>query len=243
MSRAVSTFALFCLLLAGFLAALVWWAGWPLVSLAVDPAQRSAPYHVLYFDDAGPLATDAAGYRRELGTLFESTDATGLWQATQLAVPVGQVADEWQRIQALRFPTGSGFVRTVTGRSYRGLGARAPGARRSVLGLLEAPQPQVLSAHLLLIGAAFEPPAQADASAALREAFAGALAVGGRVYWDSPVAVLEGQTQLSHLLILSFETPTAVDEWLFSTDTTTALALLGTRFSNLRLWRVSGVVR
>lgn len=247
MSRAVTTFAVFCLLLLGLFGAVGWWVGWPLVDLAFDPDRRAAPYHVLLFDDAGAAGNgarpDATAYLNALDALLTEAQAPILWQASQLTVPVGQVADEWERLLALRFPAGSGFVRVVTGRNYSKLGALAPGNGRNVLGLAAAPRPQALGSQLLIVGAQFDDVPAAQASAALREAFAGAQALGGRVYWDSAVAVLEGPSALSHMVIYAYDSPIDIDEWLFSSDTATTLALLGTRFSNLRLWRVSGVVR
>lgn len=247
MSRAVTTFAVFCLLLLSLFAAVGWWVGWPLVELAFDADRRAAPYHVLLFDDAGAAGDgarpDAAAYLKALDALLAEAQAPTLWQTAQVTVPVGQVADEWQRLLALRFPAGSGFVRVVTGRDYAKLGALAPRGRRSVLGLAAPPRPQALGSQLLIVGAQFDDVPAAQAGAALQEAFAGVQALGGRVYWDSAVAVLEGPSALSHLVIYAFDSPVEIDEWLFSSDTATTLALLGTRFANLRVLRVSGVVR
>lgn len=241
MSRALATFAVFCALLVVLGAAVGWWLGWPLVQLAFDPERRAAPYHLLYFDDAGP--GDPTGYGPALEAQLKGAGGTRLWQARELSVPVGQMTDEWQRVQAFRAETGAGFVRLVTGRGYRALAARAPKGRRSVLGLKVAPAASQLAPQLLMIGARFPDQAGADSGQALAAAFQEALALGGRLYWDSPVAVLEGDAAISHLIVLGFDAAPALDEWLFSADMNTQLALLGTRFSNLKLWRVSAVSR
>lgn len=238
MNRAVASFLTFCVALVILFGAMAWWLGAPLLRLAFDAEQRVAPYHALYLVDAAPPG-DPGAYESRFTELLAQESAQLLWQANEVVVPSGEVADEWDQVSAVRFASGSGFVRLVTGGNYRTLQAQAPGGRRSVLGLSDPPGTETPSAELLMVAAASPEGGSVD----LVEAFAPALAAGGRIVWDSPVVVLEGNSQFDQLLVLGFDEAASVDEWLWSTVTETDLALLRSRMRNLTLWRLSALSR
>lgn len=244
MNRALASFVAFCVALVVLFSAIAWWLGAPLVALALDPQQRQAPYHVLYLANL-PAANASAGqvdYPRALNTLLAAEQATTLWRSGRVVVAAGEVADEWQQVALVRFPSGADFVRLVTGGDYRNLADQAPGGRRTVFGVSGA-GPQSSAPELLLVAAQVPETALEAGSNPLPAAVDAAIAVGGRILWDQAMVVLEGSSTFNRLLLVGFEDAATVDDWLLQAATETELALLRTRVQALTVWRLEAITR
>lgn len=254
MNRAASFFVVFCLLLVGVGALIIWWLGPHLVGLAFDSERANAPFYSLYLQhQSGPMEQDN-GYNVRLLQLLThpvepdsvAGDAAGeteppsppqaaiVWQTSALSVLAGSTADEWSNLVVARFGSGRQFVRLVTSPQYRQVRELAPEGRRVVVGSATAPlRPLEHPAALLLL-------VEGGVQAALDRWVDEVVALGGEVIWDAPATVVETADAQSadwdSLLLIGFADSQALAAWSFSVEAQTTNALLGAKSQALNLW-------
>jgi hypothetical protein len=236
LSRSALSFLLFCglLLIAGF--AVVQWLGPVLLDLAFDSERRDKPYPVLYFhDDADPGAARAR--ERGLQEALAAEGAAAIWAVTPLHLVDGGLADEWQTLTVVEFPTAGDFVQIATSGVYRDRMAPAPPARVQALGAVSMPggglgRYPVLLIYLFGSMAETEEPPMSRLAAL-------ASAAGGEPLWSTPLDLLAGATAAwRHLLVIGFTDADAVAPWLHDAAMVTERALLRTRTQAMAGWLV-----
>ncbi len=233
MSRAISGFIVFCLLLTAAVGALVWWVGPNLLSLAFDRQSARTPYFVVFLRRSDPTGYAQAFTRLYASGGLESEPAGKLyWHQNNLALISGKRADEWEYLDVVRFETGRDFVRLATSVEHRDLAGLLDD--RVIFGTKTPPavlQPRPLQLWLL----AREPQA-----GALEQWSAGPAEAGVRIVWDAPVTVLEGAAgtheDWDRLLVLDIADSQAGLSWLGSPEAQTALSLLSSLTSAVNLW-------
>lgn len=254
MNRAASFFVVFCLLLVGIGALIIWWLGPHLVGLAFDSERANAPFYSLYLQhQSGPMEQDN-GYNVRLLQLLahpvEAESAVGdaagdaapqtaaqaaiIWQTSSLSVVTGSVADEWGNLVVARFKSGRQFVRLVTSPHYREVRALAPKGRRVVVGSATAPlRPLDHPAALLLL-------VEGGVQSALDSWVDDVVALGGDVIWDAPATLLESAdaeaADWNSLVLIGFADSEALAAWSFSLEAQTTNALLSAKSQALSLW-------
>ncbi len=260
-NRAASFFVVFCLLLLGIGALIIWWLGPHLVSLAFDSERANAPFYSLYLQHQSDPGSQDSGYNVRLLQLLAhpvapaliANDAAGdaglpgdnveapaqsptaiLWQTSTLSVLEGSTADEWSDLVVVRFDSGRQFVRLVTSPPYRQIRDLAPKGRRVVVGSATAPLgPIEHPAALLLL-------VEGGVQAALDSWVDQVVALGGDVIWDAPATVVESAdaeaADWDSLLLIGFADSQALAAWSFSVEAQTTNALLNAKSQALNLW-------
>lgn len=261
MNRAASYFVVFCLLLVGIGALIIWWLGPNLVRLAFDSERANAPFYGLYLQHQSDPGSQDNGYNVRLLQLLahpvepdsvagdavgnaglpggkvepaSQSPATILWQTSTLSVLDGSTADEWSDMVVVRFGSGRQFVRLVTSSQYRQVRDLAPKGSRVVVGSAAAPlRPIEHPAALLLL-------VEDGVQAALDRWVDHVVALGGEVIWDAPATVVESASSEAadwdSLLLVGFADSQALAAWSFSVEAQTTNALLSAKSQALNLW-------
>jgi uncharacterized protein (DUF1330 family) len=186
-----------------------------MLSLALDDDRRSLPYYLIHLLDA----EDTAGYFQAFGALLREEEAQLLWRGGLQTLHSGRTRDEIREVALLEFRAGSSVVQMMTSGAYRDLTAEtAP----ILLGTELPPGPIAQDETLLLWLVDL---VEGGDVAVLEELGGTAGDFRGQLIWSTPIAVLEGDRDWNHALLIAFPDSERLSEWLRAPATATARAL------------------
>ncbi len=215
MNRSLATFLVFLCLLIGAAGLLAWWAGPALVSLALDEDRRSMPYYVIHLLDT----EDAGTYFQTFGALLREEEAQLLWRGSLQALHSGRTQDEINDVALLEFTAGSRVVQMLTSSAYRDLTART---RPVLLGTDVPPGPIAHDETLALWLVELVEGGDVGVLETLGDS---AEDFRGQRIWSAPIAVLNGDRNWNHAILMAFPDSRSLAEWLEAPSTATARAL------------------
>lgn len=225
-SRSLSWFLAFLVVLGILAVAGSWYLGPSLVSLAFDAERREAPYYVLSLIGRDTLGDEDAGFAPDLADLFIASGAELLWRGSTERVVKGRIQDEWLQGQLFAFPRGASFVELMTGGAYREFVSAHEGAARLLLGSATAPDAMVRRRIWVLNLIAQE---RLDLDATGSDPMASVMRdiadFGGTLLWDAAVTDLDDRWPWNRLVVLGFAQPLEAEVWLSDAGTRTELAL------------------
>ena len=214
LGRSFRAFLGFCvLLLLGVLVARVW-IGPVMWALMFDDGLRASPLTAVSFlARVGDAEGGIDAKSREVLAMMRAEGASVTWFGGTQLVMNGTVTDEWERVAAIRFDEGAGFVDVVTSGAYRDLLSAEPQTRQLLLVATSAPtQPIAKTARVVLFLFA-----HGDSKAprtAINRLVASSLANGGRVVWQTDVDVLRGDGNFGALVAVQFRPDVGIEHWL-----------------------------
>ncbi len=147
-----------------------------------------------------------------------------LWRGSLQALHSGRSRDEMADVALLEFGAGSSVVRLMTSSAYRELSGRV---QPILVGSEVAPGPVAQDETLVLW--LLETAEGADESA-LTGLTSSVLDFGGQLIWSVPIAMLAGDRQWNHVLLLAFPDASSVAGWLADPAAATDRALTRRQF-------------
>lgn len=204
----------FCALLLALLVAVRWWMGPVMSELMFDDERRAAPLVALSFLTGPSDALDAVdGKAAALSNLMRTEGASLAWFGSTQLVMTGSVADEWQRVAAVRFDKGAGFVDVVTSGDYRDVLGAEPETRRLLLVARSEPAaPLATDARVVLF--LFAPGENKTPRTTISALVDKAVAHGGRLVWQTEVDVLQGDAEFGLMVAMQFDPEVGIENWL-----------------------------
>ncbi len=225
MSRSLSWFLAFLVLLGVLAVAGRWYLGPSLVGLAFDAERREAPYYVLSIVGRSETLEADQRFGADLAELFVAAGADLLWRGTTERVVKGRLQDEWLGAQLFAFPQGANFVELTTGADYRDLLAVHEGASRLLLGSPATPD-RLAPGRIWVLNLISQDHDAVDVSGdPMAEVIAGVADFGGTLVWDAPVADVDDRWPWNRLVLVGFGQPLEAEVWLSDAGTRTELAL------------------
>ncbi len=225
-SRSLSWFLAFLVLLGVLAVAGSWYLGPSLVGLAFDADRREAPYYVLSLAGRSELADADLRFGSDLAELFDAAGGKLLWRGTTERVVKGRLQDEWLNAQLFAFPRGANFVELKTGGDYRDLLAAYEGRSRLLLGSPTQPD-RMARGRIWVLNLIAEDAedSQATGGDPLAGLMGGVADFCGSLVWDAKVADLDERSSWNRLVLLGFAQPLEAEVWLSDAGTQTELAL------------------
>jgi hypothetical protein len=225
-SRSLSWFLAFLVLLGVLAVVGSWYLGPSLVGLAFDAERREAPYYVLSLVGRSEPADVDERFASDLAELFVAGGAELLWRGTTERVVKGRLQDEWLNAQLFAFPRGANFVELTTGGGYRDLLAAHEGASRLLLGSPTEPD-RMARGRIWVLNLIAEDRQDRDAAGTdpMSSVIGDVADFGGGLVWDARVADLDDRWPWNRLVLLGFAQPLEAEVWLSDAGTRTELAL------------------
>lgn len=227
LSRSLSGFLVFCLLLAAASAAVVWYVGPALAGIVIDESRREQPYRLLQLLPAEAVAgADGIAYGTRFVELAAADEGRLLWRGGGVSVMEGSVRLDVAAVQLVEFARGADLVQMLTGSGFRALASELDARRVHHLGTTRPPgEIDPNDATVLVLY-------RTDSAAAAPLGVpgeAGWLALlpryGGTVRWDTPVTPLKGRAPWNRALLLQFESAAGAEDWYEDPRTATERAI------------------
>lgn len=228
MSRSLVGFLLFCLLLAGATAGVVWYVGPALAAIVVDREQRENPYYLLQLLPTSATTAGAEGpsYRSRFVNLAANDDARLLWQGGGVEVTEGSILLDVTGVQLMQFPTGVDLVQMLTSTGYRAL-ATSTSAEVRHLGTSRAPERLAPdAATVVVLYRADDDGSQTPLGAPGEQGWLALLPqFRGEVRWNAPVTTVRGAGDWNRVMLIQFPGVASAQQWLEEPRTATERAI------------------
>ncbi|MFW6093601.1 MAG: hypothetical protein ACODAC_06455 [Pseudomonadota bacterium] len=232
MSRSLTGFLVFCLLLGAAAAAVVWYVGPTLAGIVIDTERRERPYYLLALlpESATRAAAGERSYRARFASLAAEEGGAPVWLGEQAQPVEGTHVLDVAAAQLIEFDSGGSLVQLLTSSAYRDLRGAADAPRTRLLGT--AVQPAQVTAGSAAVLVLYEHDVDAAEDAPLgAPGEAGWLKLvpryGGALRWQADVDGIRDAAGWNRLLLIEFANAADARGWLDDAETMTERAIAG----------------